>query len=150
MRSPLLVLVAASLVSACYTYKHSGPADAVAPATGTRIQVRLTKEGSVALTQQIGPQAVTVDGDVVSADADTLRLALRGVEDARHVTTDWKGEQVAIPRDAIASVGERRLSVGATALVGGLAAGGVIAAAAAFSGSGTSSGAVVPPTQGHQ
>ena len=150
MKSQMAVLAAVSLVTACYSYQHAGPADAVAPATGSHIQVRLTQQGAVALAPQIGPQAVTVEGDVVSADADSLRLAVREVQDARHITTEWKGEHVAIPRDAIASVGERRLSVGATALLGGLAAGSVIAAAGIFSGSGASTGAVTPPTNGHQ
>ncbi len=150
MKSQLAVLTAVSLLTACYSFQHAGPADAVVPATGSHIQVRLTQQGALALAEQIGPQTVTVAGDVVSADADSLRLAVRGVEDARHITTDWKGEQVAIPRDAIASVGQRRLSVGATALLGGLAAGSVIAAAELFSGSGASSGTVTPPPIGHQ
>jgi len=150
MKSQLVVLAAVWFMTACYSYKHAGPVDAVAPATGSHIQVRLTQEGALALAQQIGPQAVTVEGDVVAADVDSLRLAVREVEDARHITTAWKGEQVAIPRDAIASVGQRRLSVGATALLGGLAAGSVIAAAEAFSGSGASTGVVNPPGSGRQ
>ena len=150
MKSHLLVLVTLAAVTGCFSYKQAGPADAVAPATGSHIQVRLTQQGALALAQQIGPEAVTVEGDVVAADIDTLRLAVREVEDARHVTTSWKGEQVAIPRDAIASVGQRRLSVGATALLGGLAAGSVIAAAEIFSGSRASTGPVSPPTSGQQ
>jgi hypothetical protein len=150
MKSHLAVLAAISLVTACYSYQHDEPVDAVAPATGSHIQVRLTQQGAEALAQQIGPQAVTLDGDVVTADADSMRLALSSVEDARHITTSWKGEQVTVPRDAIASVGRRKLAVGPTALLGGLAAGGVVAAAAIFSGSGESSGAVQPPTSGHQ
>ncbi|HZE75751.1 MAG TPA: hypothetical protein VE091_10615 [Gemmatimonadales bacterium] len=150
MKSRMVVVAAVWLVTACYSYRQAGPADAVAPATGSHVQVRLTQQGALALAQQIGPQAVSVDGDVISATPDTFRLAVRGVRDARGISTDWKGEQVAIPRDAIASVGERRLAVGATALVGGLAAGSVIAAAAVFSGAGASTGQVVPPAQGHQ
>jgi hypothetical protein len=150
MKSQLAVLAAVSLVTACYSFKHAGPADAVAPATGSYIQVRLTQQGALALAQQIGPQALTVNGEVVSADPDSLRLAVRSVEDSRHITTEWKGERIAIPRDAIATVGQRRLSVGATALLGGLAAGSVIAAAELFSGSGASSGTVSPTPIGHQ
>jgi hypothetical protein len=150
MKSHLAVLAAISLVSGCYSYKQSEPVDAVAPAVGSQIQVRLTQQGATSLAHQIGPEAVTLDGNVVAADQDSLRLALNSVEDSRHITTSWKGEQVSIPRDAIASVGRRKLAVGPTALLGGLAAGGVVAAAAIFSGSGESSGAVQPPTQGHQ
>ena len=150
MKASMMVLAAISLVSGCHSYRQAGPADAVAPATGSHIQVRLTQQGTASLALQIGPQAVMVDGDVLSATADSLTLAVRSVEDARHITTDWKGEQVTIPRDAIASMGERRLAVGATALIGGLAAGSVIAAAEFLSGSGASSQTVAPPTVGHQ
>jgi len=150
MKSQMIVLAAVWLMTGCYSYRQAGPADAVAPATGSHIQVRLTQEGALGLAQQIGPQAVTVEGDVINADADSLRLAVRGVEDARHITTEWKGEQVAIPRAAIASVGQRRLSVGATALLGGLAAGSVIAAAEVFSGGGASTGAGNPTGSGRQ
>lgn len=150
MKAETVVLAAIALVSGCYSYRQAGPADAVAPATGNHIQVRLTQQGAVSLAPQIGPQAVMVDGDVLSATPDSLTLAVRSVEDARHITTDWKGEQVTIPRDAIASMGERRLAVGATALIGGLAVGSVIAAAELFSGSGASSQTVTPPTVGHQ
>jgi len=150
MKSTLAALAILSLTTACYSYKEAEPVDQVAPATGSRIRVRLTQEGATALAQQIGPQAVNLDGDVIAASQDSLRLALSAVEDARHITTTWKGEQVTIPRGAIASLGQRKLAVGPTALLGGLAAGGVVAAAALFTGSGESSGAVQPPAQGHQ
>ncbi len=151
MKAKMVVVAAIVVVTGCYSYTQAGPVDAVAPATGSRVQVRLTPQGAIALAEQIGPQAVLVDGDVVSASDDSLRLAVRAVEDARRITTDWKGEKVAIPRSAIASVGERRLAVGATALIGGVAAGGVIAAAALFAGSsGASTVQANPPTVGHQ
>lgn len=150
MKSKLAALAMLSLTAACYSYKQAESVDQVAPATGSHIRVRLTQEGAASLAQQIGPQAVNLDGDVVAAGQDTLRLALSSVEDARHITTSWKGEQVTIPRGAIESVGQRKLAVGPTALLGGLAAGSVVAAAAIFAGSGESSGAVQPPTQGHQ
>ena len=150
MKSRLAVLAAMSLVSGCYSYKQYESVDTVAPAVGSQIQVRLTQQGATSLAQQIGPQAVTLDGNVVAANQDSMRLALSSVEDSRHIATEWKGEQVTIPRDAIASVGQRKLAVGPTALLGGLAAGGVVAAAAIFAGSGESSGAVQPPTQGQQ
>lgn len=151
MKSKMVVAAAIVLVTGCYSYRDAGPADTVAPATGSRIQVRLTQQGALALADQLGPQAVSVDGDVVSASNDTLRLAVRAVEDSRHIATDWKGEKIAIPRGAIASVGERRLAVGATVLVGGVAAGSMIAAAALLSGSSsTSTVQAFPPPVGHQ
>jgi hypothetical protein len=150
MRSEGIVLVSILLASACYSYQPAGNADVVAPANGSRVQVRLTQQGSIALSRQIGSEAVMLDGDIVAASPDSLRIAVRSVEDARRVATEWKGEQVAIPRDAIASVGERKLSVGATALLGGLAAGTVIAASELFSGAGASTVPVNRPPGGQQ
>jgi hypothetical protein len=137
-------------MSACYSYKHAGSADVVEPANGSHIQVRLTQDGAVSLAQRIGANAVTVEGEVLAAGADSLLLAVREVEHAGQATITWNGEKIGIPRGAIASVGQRRLSIGATALLGGLAAGTVIAAAEVFSGSGTSTGAAVPPGSGPQ
>ncbi len=150
MRSEVIVLSSILLVGACYSYRRANNVDAVAPANGSRVQVHLTQQGSIAMSQQIGSQAVILDGDIVAVSPDSLRIAVREVQDARHVTTDWKGEQVAIPRDAIASLEERKLSVGATALLGGLAAGTVIAATELFSGAGSSTPTVNRPPVGPQ
>jgi hypothetical protein len=149
MQSRLLMVIALWFMTGCYAYKHAGPADVATPANGSHIQVRLTQGGAAALAQRIGPQAEEVEGEVLAADRDSVRLAVREVQHAGQITT-WNGEEITIPRDAIATIGQRRLSIGATALLGGLAAGTVIAAAEVFSGSGTSTGAVIPPGSGPQ
>jgi hypothetical protein len=134
-------LAAMSLLGACYSYR---PIDTVAPKPGTRIALTLTREGSGALAVQLGPQATHVEGELLEADSSGLRLAVRRVEDPRRLGTVWKGEAVTIPREAIASVSERRLSIGATAILGGLAVGGMIGAYAAFGTTGGADGVAFP------
>ncbi len=140
MKSATAVIAALALLGGCYTYQAAGPADAVLPAPGTRVQVQLTSRGIVDLAQQLGPQVSYVEGKVLEADSTRLRLAVTQVEDARRAPTEWKGEQVTIPRDAIATIEQRRLSVGATALAGGLTVGGVVAAYLIFNGTGSATG----------
>lgn len=150
MNQPMAVvgaLAAISFLGACYSYR---PVDTVSPNPGTRISLTLTPEGVAALALQLGPQATYVEGDLLRADSTGLLLAVRRVEDPRRTGTEWKGEQVTIPREAIASARERRFSIGATAIASGLAVGGVIGAYAAFGTSGSASGAAIPGPVPHQ
>lgn len=140
-------LVSISLLGACYTYR---PVDTVSPTPGKRIALTLTPEGVKVFTLQLGPQATYVEGDVLQADSTAVRLALRRVEDSRRTGTKWNGEEVTIPREAIASVSERRLSIGATAIASGLAVGGVLGAYAAFGTSGGADGVAIPGPIPHQ
>jgi hypothetical protein len=125
------------LVVSCYTYR---PLETPAPTAGSRVAIRLTPQGERELAGELGKGTTIVIGDVVTADSAALGLAVREVEDARRVSTDWKGEQITIQRPYIADVQGRRLSVPATGLVGGAIVGGLVAAFAAFGGSSSSSG----------
>jgi hypothetical protein len=140
-------LVAMSLLGACYSYR---PVDTVSPMPGKRIALTLTPEGVKLLALQLGPQATYVEGDLLEADSAAVRLALRRVEDSRRTGTKWNGEQVTVPREVIATVTERHLSIGATAIASGLAVGGVIGAYAAFGTSGGGNGAAIPPANPRQ
>lgn len=146
MKAPVVVAVATvSLLGACYSYRPAGPVDTVTPEQGTRVNLTLTSEGVAMFANQLGPQATYVEGDVIEADPSMLRIAVRRVEDARRTGAEWKGEQVTFPRTAVASVRERHFMVGATAIVSGLAVGGVIGAYAAFGLDGTADGVAIPP-----
>jgi hypothetical protein len=145
MNARMTWLAGMSLLGACYSYQAAGPVDTVSPKTGTRIALTLTEEGVAVLAGHLGPQSTYIEGDLLEADSTGLRLAVRRVEDWRHMGTEWKGEQVTIPRAAIASVSERRLSIGATAIVSGLALGGVLGTYAAFGTDGGADGVAIPP-----
>jgi hypothetical protein len=108
----------------CYTYR---PLVTAEPEQGTRVSAQLTGQGSVDLAGQIGPDVMHVEGDVVAADSAGLELVVREIESSRGIRSDWQGERVRIPREAVAGMQERRLSVGGTGLMGGVMAAGLYA-----------------------
>jgi hypothetical protein len=126
------------LLAGCYTYR---PLENPAPPPGQRVSAQLTTEGSRELTGQIGPEILHVEGQVVSADSAGLDLEVREIESYRGIRSDWHGEHVRLPRQAVAGLQERRLSVGGTTLLGGVLIGGLYAAYRLFGGGGSVEGA---------
>jgi hypothetical protein len=124
-------------LSACYTYATPSTPT---PEPGRHVAVRLTPEGTKSLANQLGPTIVEVTGEVLRADSTGLQLAVQQVENNRQISTDWKGEQVTIPRADVADVRERRLSLAGTGLLGGMVAGGLVAAYALIGGQGSVTG----------
>src|SRR3954469_6690982 len=122
------------LLTGCYTYR---PLQDPAPEAGHRVSAQLTTEGSRELTGQIGPEILHVEGQVVSADADGLDLDVLEIESVRGIRSDWHGEHVRLPRQAVAGLQERKLSVGGSALLGGVIVGGLYAAYRLFGGGGS-------------
>ena len=112
------------LLTACYTYR---PLANPAPPPGQRVSAQLTTEGSRDLTGPIGPEVLHVEGQVVSADSAGLDLEVLEIESYRGIRSDWHGENVRLPRQAVAGLQERRLSVGGTTLLGGVLVGGLYA-----------------------
>jgi hypothetical protein len=111
-------------ISGCYTYQ---PLPTTPPEPGTRISAELTDQGSIDMSSQLGPEVAEVQGEVIQSDSTALRLAILGTANRRGIESDWQREQVAIPVNALGRLQERKLSVGGTALVGGLAIGGLYA-----------------------
>jgi hypothetical protein len=112
------------LLAACYTYRPLVTPD---PVPGDRISAQLTTEGSRDLAAQIGPEVLHVEGNVLALDSTALNLEVREIESYRGIRSDWHGEQVRLPRQAVAGIQERRLSVGGTTLMGGVLLGGLYA-----------------------
>jgi len=150
MRASIKTGLLCLLLTGCYTYRPLPSVDGAMAPAGTQVEVRLTTAGATALTNQVGPDVLYLDGLLVSADSNALTVKMARSETARRVSAEWKGEEITIPRENIASVGQRKFSVGATALLGGLAGGGLVAAYALLGGTGGSSGLVAPPGQGPQ
>jgi len=150
MRSPLTAVLAGCLLAGCYTYRPLPAVDAVMPGPGTQVEARLTTAGATDLASQVGPDVLIVEGQVVSADSSGVTLAVNRVETARHIGSDWKGEHVTVPRADVASLRVRRFSIGGTALLGGLAGGGLAATFALIGGTGNASGITSPGSTGHQ
>ena len=150
MRSLWIAALALPMAAGCYTYRPLASVDTVMPAAGTDVEVRLTTAGATALANELGPDMLALQGHVLAADSAGLTLAVSRSETARQIGYDWKGEHVTVPRSAIADLRERKFAVGPSALIGGLAGGGVVAAYALFGTGGASTTPVTPPVQGHQ
>lgn len=150
MRSLLIAGLTLPLVAGCYTYRPLASVDTVMPAAGAEVEAQLTTAGATALANEIGPDMLSIQGRILAADSSSLTLAVDRTETARHIGYDWKGEHVTLPRSAIASLRQKKFAVGPSALIGGLAGGGVVAAYALFGTGGASTTPVTPPTQPKQ
>jgi len=118
------ILSLALSLGACYTYR---PLAIPAPEPGTRISAQLTGTGSQELASQIGPDVLHVEGMVLQADSSGLNLEVREIESYRGIRSDWSGEQVRLPRAAVAGIQERRLSPGGTGIMSGVLVAGLYA-----------------------
>jgi hypothetical protein len=110
------------VLAACYTYR---PLADPTPSPGRRVSAQLTTEGSRDLTGEIGPEVLHVEGDVLSSDSSGMNLEVREIESFRGFRSDWHGEHVRLPRQAVAGLQERKLSVGGTTLLSGALVGGL-------------------------
>lgn len=137
MHQTLLSILLLCTATACYTYQ---PLPSPEPDVGTRVSVQLTDAGSRVLWNQIGPNVLHVEGDVMKADSTALRLSVRQVENIGGVPTNWNGEGVAVPREVIAGMQQRRFSMGGTVLMGGIAAAALYALYSVIGGGGSLEG----------
>jgi hypothetical protein len=117
-------LVFSALLCGCYTYR---PLVSPEPVAGTRVSAALTAQGSQDLTGEIGPAVEHVEGEVLRVDSAGIEMSVLQVEGFKGIQSDWNGEPVLIPRTAVAGWQQRRLSVGGTGFLGGLALGGLYA-----------------------
>ena len=122
--STRFVFSAALLLAGCYTYR---PLATPEPHAGTRVSAQLTGSGSQALAGQIGPDVLHVEGTVLHADSAGLDLEVREIESFRGIRSDWNGEQVRLPRVAVAGIQERKLSPGGTGIMSGVIVAGLYA-----------------------
>jgi hypothetical protein len=126
-----------ALLGACYTYR---PLETPVPVAGQRVSAQLTTEGSRDLAGQIGPEVLHVEGDVVDADSSGLDLDVAEIESYRGIRSDWHGEHIRLPRDAVAGMQQRHLSIGGTGIVGGALAAGLYLVYRVLSGESSSEG----------
>lgn len=130
-------IISVLLLAGCYTYR---PLSTAAPLPGTRVSAELTGDGSRDLSGRVGPDVEHVEGQVMAVDTATVRLSVLQVETTRGLQSDWKGENVTIPRSAVSGWQQRRLSVGGTGFLGGVVVGGLYAAYRLLGGPGSVEG----------
>ena len=124
------------------------PLTTPAPQTGSEVVVQLTDAGSESLARLVGPRATEIRGHYLASPPDTLRVAVLGVTTRNEEERFWQHEPLGIPRSAIATLRERRLSTPRTAAVVALAAAAAVLVKIGFGGSPGTTGSHQGPPAG--
>ena len=134
------------LLSGCYNYL---PLTTPQPQPGTRVAADLTDSGTAVLARYLGPNVGSVDGRLLTFTGQDLGLSVLVVRNRNGIEHYWKGETVTLPRGDIATVRERKLSIGRSVLLFAAGVGGSVALMAAFGviNVGSSGSGNPPPTQ---
>lgn len=119
MKKLLCVLLVILVTTGCY---ESVPLGSVDPAPGKEVVVEITSVGAARLAQYIGPRAMSLTGNLIAAETDSLKVAVNVVTRDDGEDQFWKGEAVTISRTDIARIAERRLSPLRTSLAVGILA----------------------------
>ena len=124
------------LAAGCYYYQPLQ----TAPQPGAYLQVMLTDSGTSHFWPYLGPDVGDLRGRLLTADPQSLALAVESVDLRHGQVLSWKGETVTLGRVYVARLEERRLSKSRTALmaVGSVAA--LIATLSVFTNLGIGSG----------
>jgi hypothetical protein len=124
------ILVTACFTAACYNYAPLATPD---PRPGTFLALRLTAAGSESLARYLGPNVFVIRGRYLGTDEGGLRVSVTSVEMREGLQDSWSGDTVRVPTGFLASLEQRRLAKGRSALLAGVGVAGVVAAAAGFS-----------------
>jgi hypothetical protein len=92
------------------------------PAAGTTVVLDLNDRGRVALGEQVGPSARTIEGQVGSASDSTYSLRVSSVSYLNGQSNRWSGEPLTVPANLVSRATQRTFSRGRTTLLGVAAA----------------------------
>ncbi|HEX6534564.1 MAG TPA: hypothetical protein VF041_08200 [Gemmatimonadaceae bacterium] len=95
------------LLCGCYV---TVPLASTSPGPGTRLHVQLTDNGSGNLARYLGPNVISVDGRLLQATDTAMSLSVNTVGMRDGDEQFWKGETVSLPKQAIATVQQKKLS----------------------------------------
>lgn len=115
---------ASLLLCGCYV---TVPLATTAPDPGTRVHVQLTDDGSGELARYLGPNVMSVDGRLLQSTDTAVAVSVSEVAKRDGDEQFWKGESVSLPRGAIATVQQKKLSTWRSGLIAGLLVAGVFA-----------------------
>jgi hypothetical protein len=104
------------VVCGCY---QSVPVELNRVEPGTKLRVTLTDAGADSLARYLGPGVETVDGKLISSTDANVSLGVTSVAMRSGQDQFWKGETVAIPRSALATVQQRKVNKGRSLILGG-------------------------------
>jgi hypothetical protein len=107
------------LMAGCYRYAAVRDGS---PAAGTDVRLALGSGASAELFRVLGDGTDAVEGRITSASDSGYTVQVRGTrKQGQTVLTAWEGEQVVIPRRAIAGVERRTLDRKRTFGIAGIA-----------------------------
>jgi len=131
-----LLGLAPAALTGCYTYTYSP----VTPAPGTRLSLALNDAGRANLTNNIGPEVASVQGELVSSADSQYLLRVDRTVDFRGQENRWNSEAVTVRFGYVGMVLERRFSPQRTFVAAAGLTAGVLAFVATRSLAGGSSG----------
>lgn len=117
----LAFVLAGLLAGGCYNY---APLTTV-PQPGVTLVAELTDSGTAVLARDLGPNAATLEGDLIALDTAHVELAVLAVKDRAGIEHFWKGERVTIARPLVARLCRRQFAPARSAVI----AAGTVAAA---------------------
>ena len=121
-RVTALVAVAVLLPNVTGCYESLAVRTSVVPA-GTDVSFAITDRGRVALGKQLGEGVTRLNGRVAVVSDSAYVVKVSSVEYVASPMGHWSGEEIAVSRDYIASVAERRLSRKRSWLAAGIVVG---------------------------
>jgi len=110
----LMIGLAVLLLAGCFTYV---PYEQATPRAGDHVTADLTPGGSEELARLVGPRVGSVRGQVLTADGNSMLLSVSSTTSYDDQTTDWKGEQVAVPLGNVNQILTKKFSAGRTLML---------------------------------
>lgn len=138
------------LTTGCYTYEVRAPGEIPA---GRHVIVAVTAQGAAALAPDLGDGVTSVEGDIISADENGIRLHVSDVEYVAGNSGHIPGADVNVPRNAVVVVTTKQFSRSKTAAVAvglGLALIAAIRASGVIGSGSSDSPSKPPPAPGTQ
>lgn len=106
------VVIPAMTVASCY----STIPVRTDPSTGAELVLDMTPAATERMGGFLGRGTVSVRGRLLSWQPDTVVVSVLATEAVPGNEQLWRGERVAVPRDAVARITERRVNRGRTSL----------------------------------
>jgi hypothetical protein len=137
----LLLGTTAMLAMGCYT------AEPVVTATqpGQELVVQITDAGSAQLAHYVGPGVSVINGRFMNAAGDTLKMAVSSTETRAGDVHFWKGEEISLTKNLVATLSEKKLSPVRSVLATGVALAAAALLKVGFGGSSGSGRTTRPP-----
>ncbi len=114
----------AALCAGCYEY---GPMPQARGNGRQTVEVLLNERGRADFVDRIGPDALSLEGELVERRDSTLTVNVASVRYINQSVTKWTGERLVVSSGQLRDIRNKRLSVSKTGFAVGSAIGGLVA-----------------------